>query len=91
MLMYALRVKSPEPPIPFIILVPHTWVELMLPKISASRGVLMVIRPKRRATSGLLEIFYCTTKIAQFFRFTSLTRSPTPPTDDRENTERAPT
>ena len=56
MLMYALRVKSPEPPIPFIILVPHTWVELMLPKISASRAVLMVIKPRRRATSGLLLI-----------------------------------
>ena len=35
------RVKSPEPPIPFIILVPDTWVELMLPNISASKAVLM--------------------------------------------------
>ena len=50
------RVKSPEPPIPFIILVPDTWVELMLPNISASKAVLMATRPRRRATSGLLEI-----------------------------------
>ena len=30
-------------------------------------------------------------RIALFFRFTSLIRSPTPPTDNRENTERTPT
>ena len=45
---------------------------------------------RRQATSGLLEIFYCTTKIALFFRFTSLIRSPTPPTDDRENADSTP-
>ncbi|MNF10865.1 hypothetical protein D3C80_2119410 [compost metagenome] len=28
---WALRAKSPEPPMPFIILVPQTWVELTLP------------------------------------------------------------
>ncbi|MNP72234.1 hypothetical protein D3C76_1687410 [compost metagenome] len=28
---WALRAKSPEPPMPFIIRVPHTWVELTLP------------------------------------------------------------
>ncbi|MNO10002.1 hypothetical protein D3C81_2335880 [compost metagenome] len=27
----ALRAKSPEPPMPFIIFVPPTWVELTLP------------------------------------------------------------
>ncbi|CFO09949.1 Uncharacterised protein [Bordetella pertussis] len=27
----ALRTKSPEPPMPFIIWVPPTWVELTLP------------------------------------------------------------
>ena len=54
--IYALRVKSPEPPIPFIIRVPVTWVELMLPKISASRAVFMEMTPSRRITSGLLEI-----------------------------------
>lgn len=39
-----------------ILLVPDTWVELMLPNISASKAVLMATRPRRRATSGLLEI-----------------------------------
>ena len=29
--MYALRVKSPEPPMPFIIFVPQMWVEFTLP------------------------------------------------------------
>lgn len=53
--MYALRVKSQEPPMPFIILVPRTCVELTFPKMSASRAVLIVMSPSRRATSGLLE------------------------------------
>ncbi len=29
--MYALRVKSPEPPMPFCIFEPMTWVEFTLP------------------------------------------------------------
>ena len=48
--------KSPEPPMPFIILVPVTCVEFTLPKISASRAVFIVISPRRRTTSGLLVI-----------------------------------
>ena len=54
--MYALRVKSPEPPMPFIILVPSTWVEFTHPKMSASRAVFMAITPSRLMTSGLFDI-----------------------------------
>ena len=43
-------------PIPFIILVPTTWVELTLPKMSASRAVFIEITPSRRIISGLFEI-----------------------------------
>ena len=53
--IYALRVKSAEPPIPFIIFEPRTCVLLMFPKISASKAVLIVTNPKRRANSGLFE------------------------------------
>ena len=54
--MKALRVKSPLPPIPFIMRVPSTWVELTLPKMSASMAVFMAMTPRRRITSGLLLI-----------------------------------
>jgi hypothetical protein len=54
---YALRVKSPEPPMPFIIcFVPSRACCLTLPKISTSMAVLMEMTPSRRITSGLLLI-----------------------------------
>ena len=52
---WALRVKSPEP-MPFIIVLPSTWVLLTLPKISTSIAVLQLIKPRRRIISGWLEI-----------------------------------
>ena len=53
---YALRVKSPEPPMPFIIFRPITCVLLTLPKMSTSIAVLIEMMPSRRMTSGMLEI-----------------------------------
>ena len=53
---WALRAKSPEPPIPFIIRVPHTCVEFTLPYISNSSAVFIAIIPKRRTISGWFEI-----------------------------------
>ena len=53
---YALRVKSPEPPMPFIIWRPITCVLFTLPKMSTSMAVLIEMMPSRRITSGLLLI-----------------------------------
>ena len=53
---YALRVKSPDPPMPFISFRPITCVLFTLPKISTSIAVLMEMMPRRRMTSGLLLI-----------------------------------
>ena len=52
----ALRAKSPEPPMPFIMFRPRTWVLLTLPVMSTSMAVLMEMMPRRRTTSGLLLI-----------------------------------
>ena len=52
----ALRAKSPDPPMPFIMLRPRTWVLLTLPVMSTSMAVLMERMPRRRMTSGLLVI-----------------------------------
>ena len=54
--VYALRVKSAEPPMPFIIFVPTTCVEFTFPNMSASRAVFIVMTPSRRITSGLFDI-----------------------------------
>src|SRR5208282_676155 len=54
--MWAFLVKSPEPPIPFIICLPMRCVELTLPKRSTSSAVLIEMIPRRRTTSGLFEI-----------------------------------
>ena len=51
-----LRAKSPEPPMPFMIELPITWVELMLPYRSASSIPFMPMQPRRRTSSGWLEI-----------------------------------
>ena len=53
---YELRVKSPDPPIPFIILVPLTCVELTFPKISTSMAVFKEMIPSLRARPGLFDI-----------------------------------
>src|ERR1022692_664695 len=54
--MYALRVKSPDPPMPFIRFRPITWVELTFPDRSTSMAVFMEITPRRRTSSGWFEI-----------------------------------
>ena len=51
-----LRAKSAEPPSPFMMLLPITWVELMLPYRSASIIPFMPMQPSRRTISGWLEI-----------------------------------
>ncbi|MNV59759.1 hypothetical protein D3C71_1522030 [compost metagenome] len=51
-----LRAKSPEPPMPFMIRVPITWVELTLPYRSTSIIPFMPMQPRRRTSSGWLEI-----------------------------------
>ena len=48
--------KSADPPMPFMILVPKTWVLFTLPQMSASMAVFMAIRPRRSAISGWFEI-----------------------------------
>jgi len=52
----ALRAKSPEPPIPFIMFRPITWVLFTLPVMSTSIAVLTERIPRRRMISGLLVI-----------------------------------
>ena len=52
----AFRAKSPEPPMPFIMLRPSTWVLFTLPVMSTSMAVLMAMMPRRRTISGLLLI-----------------------------------
>ncbi len=54
--MKALRAKSPEPPMPFWMREPITWVEFTVPKMSASISPFMAMQPRRRISSGWLEI-----------------------------------
>ena len=51
-----MRVKSPEPPMPFMIRLPMMWVELTLPYRSTSTMPFMPMQPSRRTSSGWLEI-----------------------------------
>jgi len=50
--MKALRVKSPDPPMPFMMLRPMIWVLFTLPNRSVSIAVLIEIRPSRRMISA---------------------------------------
>jgi hypothetical protein len=46
------REKSAKPPMPFIILLPKTWVLFTLPEMSASSAIFIAIIPNRDAISG---------------------------------------
>ena len=80
----ALRAKSPEPPRPFIIFVPIRCVEFTLPYRSASSMPFMARMPRRRTSSGWLEISWVRRiSLSRYFAALSLNRSAA--SVDREN------